>query len=90
MKEKLKVVVTPATVLFAGITIAAAIVLHFLAARRWIGLMNIFQAGPVPPAEVSRLQASVFLIDLPLMLLMSVLPVLWAWQNYRVYEKETN
>lgn len=87
MKEKLKVIVTSTTVILACISIIAAIIQGFFQRQLFTGMSHILQTRSMTASQMDQFQASAYWVY-ALSVIMSILPIFWAWQNYQVYKKK--
>lgn len=88
MKNKVEVIVTPTTIVLAGLTIVAIIVLNIFTVKRLISLLDLLRSGPITEIQLDKFELFSSFVELPLFLVMSILPIFWAWQNYKVYRKK--
>ncbi len=80
-----KIVVTPVTLILAGITIVAAVIQGIFKEEMLTDMMDVLHTHSLTVAQMDTLETSTWMVYL-LFIAMSVLPVFWAWQNYRIYK----
>jgi len=87
MKEKQKVIVTSATIILAFISIIAAIIQSVLKKQLLTGMSNILQTHLITTSQMDQFKTSAYWVY-ALFIIMSILPIFWAWQNYKVHQKK--
>ena len=87
MNEKRKVILTSATIILAFISIIAAIIQGIIQKQLFSGMLNILQTRSISASQMDQFQTSAYWVY-ALSIIMSILPIFWAWQNYQVYKKK--
>ena len=87
MKEKQKVIVTSATIILALLSIVAAIIQSIIKVQFLTSLLNSLQTGSITTSQLDKFEGATCLVY-SLFLIMSILPIFWAWQNYKIHKKK--
>ncbi|GEM_PF-3422731 len=87
MNEKRKVILTSATIILAFISIIAAIIQGILKRHLLTGMSNILQTHSISASQMDQFETSAYWVY-ALFIIMSILPIFWAWQNYKVHQKK--
>ena len=87
MDEKRKVIITPATIILAFISAIAAIIQGIIKKQLVTGMSNILQTHSITASQMDQFETSAYLVY-ALFIIMSILPIFWAWQNYKVHKKK--
>ena len=87
MTKEQKVIVTSATIILAFISIITTIIQSIIKAHFLTGMLNSLQTGSITASQIDKFEASTYLVY-SLFVVMSILPIFWAWQNYKVHKKK--
>jgi uncharacterized BrkB/YihY/UPF0761 family membrane protein len=81
--KKINIKIDGYTLIFASITIILTLVNNLYLRIKFPQIMNLS-----PPNIENWIKSYWLFTTLPLILCLSILPILWAWQNYSIYRKK--
>jgi hypothetical protein len=87
MTKEQKVIVTSATIILALLSIIAAIIQSIIKAQFLTSVLNSLQTGSITGSQIDKFEVSTYLVY-SLFVVMSILPIFWAWQNFKVHKKK--